>query len=82
MLLAAPDRDFTGGEFVLVEQRPRQQSRAEVVPLQQGEAVIFAVNQRPVAGSRGSYRVKVRHGVSRVRSGRRRTLGVIFHDAV
>ena len=81
MLLAAPDRDFTGGEFVLVEQRPRQQSRAEVVPLQQGEAVIFAVNQRPVAGSRGSYRVKLRHGVSRVRSGRRRTLGVIFHDA-
>ena len=81
VLLAAPDRDFTGGEFVLVEQRPRQQSRAEVVPLQQGEAVIFAVNQRPVAGSRGSYRVKLRHGVSRVRSGRRRTLGVIFHDA-
>ena len=81
VLMAAPDRDFTGGEFVLVEQRPRQQSRAEVVPLQQGEAVIFAVNQRPVAGSRGSYRVKLRHGVSRVRSGRRRTLGVIFHDA-
>ena len=81
VLLAAPDRDFTGGEFVLTEQRPRQQSRAEVVPLQQGEAVIFAVNQRPVAGSRGSYRVKLRHGVSRVRSGRRRTLGVIFHDA-
>mgnify|MGYP002039395664 CR=1 FL=1 len=81
ILLSEPGRDFTGGEFVLTEQRPRMQSRAEVVPLAQGEAVIFAVNQRPVTGTRGSYRVTMRHGVSRVRSGRRQTLGLIFHDA-
>lgn len=81
VLLAEPGRDFTGGEFVLVEQRPRAQSRAEVVPLGQGDAVIFAVGQRPVDGSRGVYRVNVRHGVSTIRSGRRHTLGIIFHDA-
>ncbi|MBD9665939.1 2OG-Fe(II) oxygenase [Variovorax sp. VRV01] len=81
VLLSRPGEDFTGGEFVLTEQRPRMQSRAEVVPLAQGEAVIFAVNQRPVAGTRGTYRVTMRHGVSRVRSGRRHTLGIIFHDA-
>ncbi|CAG4887672.1 2OG-Fe(II) oxygenase [Paraburkholderia saeva] len=81
ILLSAPARDFTGGEFVLTEQRPRMQSRAEVVPLAQGDAVIFAVNERPVQGTRGSYRVKLRHGVSRLRSGHRHTLGVIFHDA-
>ncbi len=81
ILLSVPGQDFSGGEFVLVEQRPRMQSRPEVVALVQGEAVIFAVNERPVAGTRGDYRVKVRHGVSRVRSGRRHTLGVIFHDA-
>jgi len=80
-LLSEPGRDFAGGEFILVEQRPRMQSRAEVVALGRGEAVIFAVNERPVTGSRGDYRVKVRHGVSRLRSGRRHTLGVIFHDA-
>jgi hypothetical protein len=82
ILLSAPDRDFTGGEFVMTEQRPRMQSRAEVVPLAQGDAVIFAVNERPVRGSRGAYRVKLRHGVSRVRSGRRYTAGIIFHDAI
>jgi hypothetical protein len=81
VLLSAPGRDFTGGEFLLVEQRPRAQSKAEVVPLAQGEAVIFAVNHRPVRGTRGVYRVTLRHGVSRIRSGRRATLGVIFHDA-
>ena len=81
VLLDQPGEDFEGGEFVLTEQRPRMQSRAEVVPLQRGEAVIFAVNQRPVQGSRGVYRVKLRHGVSRLRSGRRHTLGIIFHDA-
>ena len=81
VLLSRPGEDFTGGEFVLTEQRPRMQSRAEVVPLGQGEAVIFAVDQRPVAGTRGTYRVTMRHGVSRVRSGRRHTLGLIFHDA-
>lgn len=80
-LLSAPDRDFTGGEFVLVEQRPRMQSRAEVVPLEQGDGVIFAVHHRPVDGTRGFYRVNMRHGVSRLRSGRRDTLGIIFHDA-
>ncbi len=80
-LLSEPGHDFTGGEFVLVEQRPRMQSRAEVVPLHQGEGVIFAVNQRPVRGSRGYYRVALRHGVSRLRSGQRYTLGIIFHDA-
>lgn len=81
VLLSSPDEDYTGGEFVLTEQRPRQQSRVEVVPLKQGDAVIFAVNERPVRGSRGHYRVKMRHGVSRVLSGRRHTLGVILHDA-
>lgn len=80
-LLSAPDDDFTGGEFVLTEQRPRMQSRAEVVPLRQGDGVIFPVRNRPVQGKRGIYRVNLRHGVSRVRSGRRQTLGVIFHDA-
>jgi uncharacterized protein len=80
-LLSQPGRDFTGGEFLLTEQRPRMQSRAEVVPLVQGDGVIFAVHHRPVEGARGSYRVNLRHGVSRVRSGERYTLGVIFHDA-
>ncbi len=80
-LLSAPGRDFTGGEFVLVEQRPRMQSRAEIVPLGQGDGVIFAVRQRPVRGRRGFHRVTLRHGVSRVTSGHRLTLGVIFHDA-
>jgi len=81
VLLCQPDRDFTGGAFVLTEQRPRMQSRAEVVPLEQGDAVVFAVRHRPVQGTRGTYRVTMRHGVSRLRSGRRLTLGVIFHDA-
>lgn len=81
VLLSEPGQDFTGGEFVLTEQRPRMQSRAEVVTLRQGEGVIFAVNQRPVQGARGTYRVTMRHGVSRIRSGRRHTLGIIFHDA-
>lgn len=81
ILLSEPGRDFEGGEFVLTEQRPRMQSRAEVVPLRQGDAVAFAVHVRPVQGTRGSYRVNMRHGVSRLRSGRRHTLGVIFHDA-
>jgi hypothetical protein len=81
ILLSAPDGDFAGGEFVLTEQRPRMQSRPEVVPLHQGDAVIFAVQHRPVQGSRGVYRVNMRHGVSRVRRGHRQTLGVIFHDA-
>ena len=80
-LLSKPDKDFTGGEFVLTEQRPRMQSRAEVVPLDQGDAVIFAVNERPVRRSKGCYRVNMRHGVSRLRSGNRFTLGIIFHDA-
>ena len=80
-LLSRPGRDFTGGEFLLTEQRPRMQSRAEVVPLCRGEGVIFAVHQRPVQGARGYYRVNLRHGVSRLRSGERHTLGVIFHDA-
>ena len=80
-LLAEPGKDFTGGEFVLTEQRPRMQSRAEVVPLRRGDGVIFAVHNRPVQGSRGIYRVNLRHGVSRIRSGRRHTVGVIFHDA-
>ena len=80
-LLSKPEQDFTGGEFVLTEQRPRMQSRTTVVPLVQGSAVVFAVNNRPVRGTRGSYRVKMRHGVSRVRSGTRHTLGIIFHDA-
>ena len=81
VLLSDPGRDFAGGEFVLTEQRPRMQSRAEVVPLTQGDGVVFAVHHRPVRGTRGDYRVNLRHGVSRVRSGRRHTLGVIFHDA-
>jgi len=81
VLLSAPGADFTGGEFVLTEQRPRRQSKAEVAPLQQGEAVIFPVRERPVQGSRGIYRVNMRHGVSRLRSGNRYTLGIIFHDA-
>lgn len=81
VLLSRPNVDFTGGEFVLTEQRPRLQSRVEVVPLAQGDAVLFAVHNRPVAGSRGAYRVNLRHGVSRLRSGRRHTLGIIFHDA-
>jgi len=80
-LLSEPGTDFTGGEFVLTEQRPRMQSRAEVVSLRQGDAVAFAVHHRPVQGTRGSYRVNLRHGVSRLRSGQRHTLGVIFHDA-
>jgi hypothetical protein len=81
ILLSAPNRYFSGGEFVLTERRPRMQSRVEVVPLNQGDAVIFAVHNRPVQGSRGAYRVELRHGVSRVRSGQRHTLGIIFHDA-
>jgi hypothetical protein len=82
VLLAEPGRDFTGGEFVLTEQRPRMQSRAEVSPLRQGDGLVFAVHHRPVRGTRGSYRVTLRHGVSQVRSGVRHTLGVIFHDAL
>jgi hypothetical protein len=81
ILLSEPGEDFTGGEFVLTEQRPRMQSRAEVVPLRRGDAVIFAVHNRPVQGTKGHYRVNLRHGVSRLRSGRRHTVGIIFHDA-
>ena len=81
ILLAQPGRDFDGGEFALTEQRPRMQSRVHVVPLRQGDAVVFAVNQRPVQGARGDYRVALRHGVSRVLAGQRHTLGIIFHDA-
>jgi hypothetical protein len=81
ILLSEPGVDFTGGEFVLTEQRPRMQSRVEVVPLRRGDGVVFAVHTRPVQGTRGAFRVNLRHGVSRVRSGRRHTLGVIFHDA-
>jgi len=81
ILLSKPGSDFSGGEFVLTEQRPRMQSRAEVVPLTQGDAVAFAVHHRPVQGTRGTYRVNMRHGVSRLRSGHRHTVGVIFHDA-
>lgn len=81
ILLARPGVDFTGGELVLTEQRPRMQSRVQVVPLARGDAAIFAVHRRPVAGARGSYRVAMRHGVSRVHCGRRRVLGIIFHDA-
>jgi hypothetical protein len=81
VLLSEPGRDFTGGEFVLTEQRPRMQSRVEVVPLRQGDAVAFAVHNRPVRGAKGNYRVNLRHGVSRVRSGERHTVGIIFHDA-
>jgi hypothetical protein len=81
ILLSMPERDFTGGEFVMTEQRPRLQSRPMVVPLKQGDAVVFAVHQRPVRGTRGIHRVNLRHGVSRVRTGHRHTLGIIFHDA-
>lgn len=81
ILLSEPGRDFTGGEFLLTEQRPRMQSRAEVVPLGSGDAVVFAVHHRPAQGTRGPFRVNLRHGVSRVRSGQRHTLGIIFHDA-
>jgi hypothetical protein len=81
VLLSRPGADFAGGEFVLTEQRPRMQSRVEVVPLAQGDAVVFAVNLRPQRGTRGDYRVAMRHGVSRVRAGRRHTLGIIMHDA-
>jgi uncharacterized protein len=81
VLLSQPGRDFAGGEFVLTEQRPRMQSRASVVPLSQGDAVVFAVHHRPVRGTRGTYRVNLRHGVSEIRSGQRHTVGVIFHDA-
>ena len=82
ILLSEPGKDFTGGEFVLTEQRPRMQSRVEVMPLSQGDAVVFAVHHRPAQGTRGSYRVNMRHGVSRLHSGHRHTLGVIFHDAL
>jgi hypothetical protein len=81
VLLSEPERDFSGGEFVLTEQRPRMQSRPEVVPLRQGDAVAFAVSHRPVQGTKGTYRVNMRHGVSRLRKGQRHTLGLIFHDA-
>lgn len=81
VLLSAPGRDFSGGEFVMTEQRPRMQSRPMVLPLQQGDAAVIAVHHRPVHGTRGVYRVTLRHGVSRVRSGQRHTLGLIFHDA-
>ncbi|MBV9150206.1 MAG: 2OG-Fe(II) oxygenase [Alphaproteobacteria bacterium] len=81
VLLSEPGKDFAGGEFLLIEQRPRMQSKGEVVPLGQGDAVLFAVNYRPVAGTRGDYRATMRHGVSRLRSGHRFTLGIIFHDA-
>jgi hypothetical protein len=81
ILLSEPGKDFEGGEFVMTEQRPRMQSRAEVVPLRRGDGVVFAVHHRPVAGTRGVYRVNLRHGVSRIRSGRRHTAGIIFHDA-
>ncbi len=82
ILLSEPDEDFTGGEFVMTEQRPRMQSRPVVVPLRQGDGVVFAVHHRPVQGKKGLYRVNLRHGVSRVRSGHRHALGIIFHDAL
>ena len=82
ILLSEPGADFTGGEFIMTEQRPRMQSRPMVVPLRQGDGVIFAVHNRPVQGTRGTYRVNLRHGVSRVLSGRRHTVGIIFHDAI
>ncbi|MDT9600753.1 2OG-Fe(II) oxygenase [Sphingosinicella rhizophila] len=81
ILLSEPGEDFTGGEFILTEQRPRMQSRAEIVPLEKGDGVVFAVNHRPQKGTRGDYRVNMRHGVSRLRHGHRHTLGIIFHDA-
>jgi hypothetical protein len=80
-MLSDPGADFTGGEFIMTEQRPRMQSRPMVVPLRQGDGVIFAVHNRPVQGARGAYRVTLRHGVSRIRSGHRHTVGIIFHDA-
>jgi hypothetical protein len=80
ILLSEPDDDFTGGEFVLTEQRPRMQSRVAVVPLRRGDAVVFAVHHRPVRGTKGTYRVNLRHGVSVVRTGSRHTVGIIFHD--
>jgi hypothetical protein len=82
VLLSQPGKDFEGGEFVLTEQRPRMQSRVEVVPLEQGDMVVFPVSRRPVQGARGVYTVQMRHGVSRVRRGHRHTLGIIFHDAL
>ncbi len=82
ILLSEPNEDFTGGEFLLTEQRPRMQSRPQVIDLRKGDAVIFAVSQRPVKGVRGYYRVNMRHGVSRLHSGKRHTLGIIFHDAL
>jgi hypothetical protein len=81
ILLSQPGRDFTGGEFVMTEQRPRMQSRPMVLPLAQGDAIVFAVHHRPVQGTRGTYRVNLRHGVSRVRAGQRHTVGILFHDA-
>jgi hypothetical protein len=81
VLLSEPGKEFEGGEFVLTEQRPRMQSRAEVVPLRMGHGALFAVNDRPKSGTRGDYRVKTRHGVSRIRWGERFTMGIIFHDA-
>jgi hypothetical protein len=81
ILLSRPDIEFTGGDFVITEQRPRHQSRVHVLPLDQGSAVIFAVHQRPVQGTRGTYRVNLRHGVGEIHSGQRHTLGIIFHDA-
>jgi hypothetical protein len=81
ILLSRPGADFEGGEFILAEQKPRMQSRAAVVPLHQGDAVLFAVNERPVAGTRGYFRARMRHGVSTIRAGHRATLGIIFHDA-
>jgi hypothetical protein len=81
ILLSEPDTDFTGGEFVMTEQRPRMQTRPMIVPLRQGDGVVFAVHNRPVQGTRGTYRVNLRHGVSRIRSGHRHTVGIIFHDA-
>jgi hypothetical protein len=81
ILLSEPGSDFEGGEFVMTEQRPRMQSRPEVVPLRQGDGVVFAVHHRPVTGTRGVYKVNLRHGVSRIRAGRRQTAGIIFHDA-
>ena len=82
ILLSDPGADFTGGEFIMTEQRPRMQSRPMVVPLRQGDGVVFAVHNRPVQGTRGTYRVNLRHGVSRIRSGHRHTVGIIFHDAI
>jgi hypothetical protein len=82
VLLSEPGDDFEGGEFVITEQRPRMQTRVSVIPLRKGDAVVFAVNSRPVAGGRGDYQVRLRHGVSRLHRGQRHTLGIIFHDAL